>query len=91
MKELHWVRQHSLYIILFILFLVTAALDIVNFDSYVYKILCGVLSPFTGSPCTDFYDIPIWTVYLSLAIVAALTHVHGEIKISNRHLSSHKH
>ncbi len=91
MTESHWFRKHSLYIFLFVLFLVTAALDIVNFDSFIYKNICGALSPFTKSPCTDFYDIPIWTVYLSLAIVAALTHVHGEIKISNKHLSSHKH
>lgn len=87
----NWFRHNSLYIFLVVLFILTAALDIVNFDSFVYKAICGVLSPFTGSPCTDFYDIPIWTVYLSLAIVLAVTHVHGEIKISNRHLSSHKH
>ncbi len=90
MKEKSWIARHSLFIILFVLFLVTAALDIVNFDSFVYKAICGALSPFTNSPCTDFYDIPIWTVYLSLAIVAALTHVHGEIRISNKHLSSRK-
>ncbi|EKD87216.1 MAG: hypothetical protein ACD_36C00189G0003 [uncultured bacterium] len=86
-----WFAHNSLYVFLFALFILTAALDIVNFDSFVYKTICGFLAPLTNSPCTDFYDIPIWTVYLSLAIVLAVTHVHGEIKISNKHLSSHKH
>ncbi len=84
-------KEHSLFFTLLVLFLVIAVLDLVNVDSMVYKTLCGAFSPVIASPCTDYYDVPIWQVYLSVAILAALYHVHGELKISNKHLASHKH
>lgn len=91
MKESRWVARHSLFIALLVLFLLIGALDILNVDSVVYKFLCTAFSPVTNSPCVDYYDVPIWQVYLSVAILAALAHVHGELRISNRHLAAHKH
>lgn len=90
MKDSRWVTKHSLFIVLFVLFLLIGFLDIINVDSMVYKSLCTAFSSITKSPCTDYYDVPIWQVYLSAAIVSALYHVHAELRISNKHLSSHR-
>jgi hypothetical protein len=91
MKETRWIAHHSLFVVLLVLFLLIGALDILNVDAIVYRALCGALYSVTKSPCTDYYDVPIWQVYLSIAILAALAHVHSELRISNRHLAAHKH
>ncbi len=87
-KEVY--HHHKLFVLFLLLFLVVGAVDILNVDRISYKFLCDSVMPITGGPCPPYYDIPIWQVYLSLAILAALYHVHGEIRTSNRHLSSHK-
>lgn len=84
------VIHHRLFFVFLLLFFVVAAVDILNVDRFLYKAICDAVAPVSGSPCPPYYDIPIWHVYLSLAILAALYHVHGEIRISNKHLSSHK-
>lgn len=82
--------HHKLFVVYLILFLIVAAVDLFNFDRLAYKALCDMAAPISGSPCPPYYDLPIWQVYLSLAMLAALYHVHGEIRTSNKHLSSHK-
>ncbi|MBI2404749.1 hypothetical protein HYV22_01055 [Candidatus Gottesmanbacteria bacterium] len=84
------INHHRLFFFFLLLFFVVGAVDILNFDRISYKAICDVVAPISGSPCPAYYDIPIWHVYLSLAILAALYHVHGEIRVSNKHLSSRK-
>ncbi len=91
MKIDHLLRHHRLFFVYLILFFIVGAVDMFNLDRIVYKALCDAVSPVSGSPCPPYYDIPIWSVYLSLAMLAGLYHVHDEIRISNKHLSSHKH
>ncbi|KKU87800.1 MAG: hypothetical protein UY16_C0018G0005 [Candidatus Gottesmanbacteria bacterium GW2011_GWA2_47_9] len=82
--------HHRLFFYFLLLFVVVAAVDLFNLDRIIYKVVCDAVAPVSGSPCPPYYDIPIWHVYLSLAILAALYHVHGEIRVSNKHLSSRK-
>ena len=82
--------HHKLFFYFLLLFLFVAAVDLFNVDRIAYKVICDAVAPLSGSPCPPYYDIPIWHVYLSLAILAALYHVHGEIRVSNKHLSSRK-
>lgn len=91
MKFENLIHQHKLFFVYLILFFIVGAIDIFNLDRLMYSYLCTMVAPLSGSPCPPFYDIPIWNVYLSLAILAGLYHVHDEIRISNKHLSSHKH
>lgn len=84
-------RHHKLFFVFLVLFFLVGIVDIFNLDRFAYKALCDAVAPVSGSPCPPYYDIPIWHVYLSLAILAALYHVHDEIRMSNKHLSSHKH
>jgi succinate dehydrogenase hydrophobic anchor subunit len=86
MKVAQFVEKHSLFISLLVLFLIIGVLDIINVDSMVYKWICSLFSPVTNSACTDYYDVPIWQVYLSVALLAALYHVHVELRITNKHL-----
>lgn len=90
MKLQERVRHHKLFFFFLLLFFLVATFDILNFDRISYKAICDVVAPISGSPCPPYYDIPIWHVYLSLAMLAALYHVHGEIRTSNRHLASQK-
>lgn len=83
-------KDHRLFFIFLILFFLVGFVDMFNFDQIIYSTLCQLIAPVSGSPCPTYYDIPIWHVYLSLAILAALYHVHGEIRISNKHLSNRK-
>lgn len=85
------VSHHKLFVVYLILFFVVGVVDIFNLDRLTYKFICDVVAPVSGSPCPPYYDIPIWSVYLSLAVLAGLYHVHDEIRTSNKHLSSHKH
>lgn len=87
----HLVSHHKLFFVYLILFFIVGIVDIFNFDRLTYKFVCDVVAPVSGSPCPPFYDIPIWSVYLSLAVLAGLYHVHDEIRTSNKHLASHKH
>lgn len=80
-------KNHSLFFVFLVLFLVVGFIDILNTDQLVYSNICQFFSSISKRPCPTYYDIPIWNVYLSLAILAALYHVHGEIKTTNRHLS----
>jgi len=82
--------HHRLFFVFLLLFVLVAAVDLFNLDRILYKAICDLVAPVSGSPCPPYYDIPIWHVYLSLAILAALYHVHGEIRTSNKHLSSRK-
>ncbi len=82
------VGHHKLFFSFLLLFFFVGAIDILNLDRISYKAICDVVSPISGSPCPLYYDIPIWQVYLSLAMLAALYHVHGEIRTSNRHLAN---
>lgn len=84
------IRHHRLFFVYLILFFIVAAIDLLNFDRVLYSTICQWTSPISKNVCPTFYDIPIWEVYLSLAILAALYHVHSEIRKSNKHLSSHK-
>ena len=86
MNFTQFVEKHSLFITLLVLFLIIGALDIVGVDSMMYKQICSAFSPITLSACTDYYDVPIWQVYLSVALLAALYHVHAELRITNKHL-----
>lgn len=79
--------RHKLFFHFLLLFFVVGAVDIFNWDRFIYKALCDAVAPISGSPCPPYYDIPIWHVYLSLAILAALYHVHDEIRTTNSHLS----
>lgn len=90
MKIKELLSHHKLFVVYLILFFIVGATDIFNLDRLVYYWLCTVVQPVSGSPCPPYYDLPIWQVYLSLAILAALYHVHGEVRATNRHLSSHK-
>lgn len=91
MKLPELIRYHRLFFTFLVLFLLVAIVDIFNFDRLLYSAVCGLVLPISQSPCATFYDLPIWDVYLSLAILAALYHVHDEIRTSNKHLSSRKH
>ncbi len=82
------VAHHRLFFVFLGLFFVVGAVDILNLDRFSYKAICDAVMPVSGSPCPPYYDIPIWHVYLSLAILAALYHVHDELRLHN---SSHKH
>ncbi len=82
--------KHKLFFVFLLLFFVVGAVDILNIDRIVYKWLCDLVAPISFAPCTPWYDLPIWQVYLSLAILAALYHVHDEVRATNRHLASHK-
>jgi len=84
------IQHHSLFLVFLLLFLLVGAIDLFNFDRQLYIIVCEFASPVSKNLCATFYDLPIWDVYLSLAILAALYHVHGEIRTSNKHLSSRK-
>ena len=83
-------QRHHLFFVFLILFLIVAIVDLFNFDQRIYSFICQLALPISKGLCPTFYDIPIWDVYLSLAILAALYHVHDEIRTSNKHLSSHK-
>ena len=91
MNITHLFNHHRLFVVYLILFFIVGAVDMFNFDRIVYKWICDLIAPMSGSPCPAYYDLPIWNVYLSLAILAGLYHIHDEIKTSNKHLSSHKH
>lgn len=80
--------HHKLFFVFLILFVLVGAVDIFNLDRLVYKAICNAIAPVSGSPCPPFYDIPIWEVYLSVAMLAALYHVHDQVRTTNRHLSS---
>lgn len=83
------VKRHSLFFVFLVLFLAVAFIDLFNVDQLIYRAVCDLASPISGvRACPTFYDIPIWNVYLSLAILAALYHLHGEVRTTNRHLSS---
>ena len=84
-----FIIYHRLFFTLLALFFVVGAIDILNIDRVSYSFICKLAAPISGSPCPAYYDIPIWNVYLSLAILAALYHVHGEIRTSNKHLANH--
>jgi len=84
-------QQHKVFFVYLILFFIVSAIDIFNLDRISYKAVCDIVAPVSGSPCPPYYDIPIWSVYLSLAILAGLYHVHDEVRTSNKHLSSKKH
>ncbi len=89
MKLGNLLTHHKLFFYFFVLFLIVGAVDIFNLDSILYKAICDFAAPVSGNPlCPTYYDIPIWHVYLSLAMLAALYHVHGEVRTTNRHLSS---
>lgn len=90
MKEWKLFDQHKLFFFFLLLFLVIAAVDILNLDRFLYKALCDAVAPISGSPCPPYYDIPIWNVYLSLAILATLYSVHNEVRATRRHLSAKK-
>ncbi len=81
------VQHHTLFFVFLILFLVVGAVDIFNLDRIIYKALCDLVSPVSGSPCPPYYDLPIWEVYLSMGILAGLYHIHDELKVHTRHLS----
>jgi hypothetical protein len=83
--------HHRLFFTFLVLFLLVGLVDLFNLDRWLYSGVCGVATPISQSPCATYYDLPIWNVYLSLAILAALYHVHDEIRTSNKHLSSRKH
>lgn len=82
-----WFAHHKLFFVFLLLFFVVAVVDMLNIDRFCYKALCDMTSPVSGSPCPPYYDLPIWSVYLSLAILAALYHVHDQVRATNRHLS----
>lgn len=84
------IRYHRLFFTFLILFFLVAVFDLLNFDRLLYSAVCGLALPVSHGLCATFYDLPIWDVYLSLAILAALYHVHDEIRTSNKHLSSRK-
>jgi hypothetical protein len=86
MKAMRFIGEHSLFISLLVLFLLIGVLDIVNVDRVVYKWICMFFAPGINSTCADYYDVPIWQVYLSVALLAALYHVHAELRITNKHL-----
>ncbi len=88
MKLQALVAHHRLFFVFLGLFVVVGAVDILNLDRFSYKAICDAVAPVSGGPCPPYYDIPIWHVYLSLAILAALYHVHDELRLHN---SSHKH
>lgn len=90
MKLAESMNHHRLFFLFLLLFLFVGSIDLFNLDRFGYKWLCDLVAPVSGSPCPPYYDIPIWHVYLSLAILAALYHVHGEVRTTNRHLSSRK-
>jgi hypothetical protein len=84
------IAHHKIFFTFLVLFFIVGAIDIFNLDRLIYKAICDVVSPVSGSPCPPFYDLPIWHVYLSLAILAGLYHVHDELRTHTKHLSSHK-
>lgn len=84
------IKHHHLFFVFLFLFFLVAIVDLLNFDQLSYSFICQLALPISKSLCPTFYDIPIWDVYLSLAILAALYHVHSEIRTSNKHLSSRK-
>lgn len=86
----HLLTHHRLFVVYLMLFFIVGAVDIFNLDRLLYTSLCELVAPVSGSPCPPFYDLPIWNVYLSLAILAGLYHIHDEVRTSNKHLSSHK-
>ena len=86
----HLVEQHRLFFVFLVLFLLVAAVDMLNLDRLFYKYICDMLAPVSGSPCPAYYDLPIWQVYLSLGILAGLYHVHSEVRATNRHLAARK-
>ncbi len=90
MKEKHLSQQHSLVLVLVGLFFIIATVDFLNFDSILYRLLCIPMAPYFNLSCTDYYDMPIWDVYLSVAILATLYHVHDEVRSTNTHLASRK-
>lgn len=87
----HLLKHHKLFFVYLVLFFIVGAVDMFNLDRLIYKAVCDMVAPVSGSPCPPYYDIPIWSVYLSLAVLAGLYHVHDEIRTSNKHLSTHKH
>lgn len=84
------IKKHKLFFVYLLLFFLVGAIDILNLDRISYKCVCDLARPISGGPCATYYDLPIWNVYLSLAILASLYHVHGEVKRTNHHLSSRK-
>lgn len=82
--------HHKLFFFFLVLFFVVAAIDILNVDRVCYEAVCNLAAPVSGGPCATFYDMPIWEVYLSLTILAALYRLHDEVRTTNRHLSSHR-
>lgn len=91
MNITHLLKHHRLFVVYLILFFIVGAVDMFNLDRIVYKWVCDLIAPISESPCPAYYDLPIWNVYLSLAILAGLYHIHDEVRTSNKHLSSHKH
>ena len=91
MKFAAAVVHHKLFFFFLALVFLVGAMDLFNLNRLLYKAICDFVAPVSGSPCPPYYDIPIWHVYLSLAILAALYHIHDEVRTSNRHLASHKH
>ncbi len=85
------IRHHKIFFTFLVLFFIVGAIDMFNLDRLIYKAICEAIAPVSGSPCPPYYDLPIWEVYLSLAILAGLYHVHDELRVHTKHLSSHKH
>jgi len=90
MRRIGGGRKHKLFWVFLLLFVVVAAVDMLNLDRFLYTFACEAVAPISGSPCPPYYDLPIWQVYLSLAILAGLYHVHSEVRTTNRHLASKK-
>jgi len=84
------VSHHRLFVTFFVLCILVAVVDIFNIDSMFYKNICAMVAQYVKIPCVDFYDIPIWNMYLILAVLTALYHVHDEIRTTNKHLSAKK-
>ena len=60
--------------------------DVANWDCGSYKILCNSLSAIFITNCTDFYDVPFWSMLSSLGTIVALTAAWFAIRQSNKQL-----
>ncbi|EKE15009.1 MAG: hypothetical protein ACD_12C00203G0003 [uncultured bacterium] len=90
MLDKEWFLEHSFFLTLVLLFVLLGVVDLLNVDRFAYQTICDLVSPLTNYPCATFYDLPIWEVYLTAALLAALYHVHEGIKTSNKHLAAYR-
>jgi len=74
--------EKEFFVVVGIILLLVAIIDFTNLDSLIYKNLC-VFSYGLGLKylkCTDYYDIPIWQVFIATGSLLTAYFAYSAVK-----------